>query len=153
VVDPGVAPPPVLRRRWRRRAVVIAAALAVVATVAGVVVWRASTAEPESPEQVVEQFITADQRHDWAASWDLLCRSDRREVGSLDDWVHAKEATMAAAGGDFADIPFVVLGSRARSDSGRQSYAVDFGMTRDGETSRQQLLVVEEDDGLRVCSG
>lgn len=154
VVDPGLPadPPPAVPTPRRRRGLLIGAAvLAVAATAAGVVTYRALASEPESPLGTAEAFFGAEQRHDWLASWDLLCHSEQRAVGSLERWISVKEATVATPGQDYADVTVIVSGARLRPGSAPPSYLVDFWVGDGADMHPQQMLVVEEDGGLRVC--
>ena len=153
VVDAIPAPFPHDRRRRRRLLLIGVAVLATAVATGGVVTSHASSTRPDSPPEVVEQFLAADQRHDWAASWALLCRTQQLEVGSFERYVRVKDETMVSAGLDPADVSVTVAGARERPGSVPRSYLVTFWVGRDGETLRQEMLVVEQDGEFRVCGG
>ncbi|MGX5653287.1 Rv0361 family membrane protein, partial [Geodermatophilus nigrescens] len=151
VVDAIPSPAPPGRRR-RRGLLAGAVLLAVVALVGGVVASSVLGSRPDSPSEVVEQYLTADQRHDWTASWALLCSVEQEAAGSFEAYVRVKDATMATTGVDVADITVVVGGARPWPDT-PASYLVTFWMEHDGQMRREEMAVVEQDGGFRVCGG
>ena len=120
-------------------------------TAAGVLTYRGLTSGPDTPREAAEAFVSANQRYDWRASWELLCHAEQLEQGPLDRYVRAQEAA-AAMVRPFRDGLTVAIG-QARPDgrSSPQSYLVDVHLSRADETHRAELVVVEEDDGFRAC--
>ncbi|MGY1653331.1 hypothetical protein [Geodermatophilus sp. SYSU D01119] len=151
VVDAVPAPPPPGHRRRRRGLLVTAAVLAVAAVIGGVVARRVLGSRPDSPSEVVQHYLAADQRHDWRASWALVCSADREAIGSLEQYVNGKDGMMAVLGRDIADVTVVVGGTRPRTDSTSRSYLVTVWIGHDGRMHREALGVVEEDGEYRVC--
>ncbi|TFV62250.1 hypothetical protein E4P41_07720 [Geodermatophilus sp. DF01-2] len=129
-----------------------ATVLATVATLAGVVTHRAPTSGPDSPREVVEAFVTAGLSHDWRASWELLCRSEQLELGSLDRYVFVQEAAAAMLGRPDNEGTTVVVGAaRPYAYVDREARLVEVQLARADETHEMQLVVVREDDGFRAC--
>jgi hypothetical protein len=149
------APPPVAPQPHRRRTrlvVIAAAVLAVLATVAGVFAQRTLASGPDSPQDVAETFMSAALRHDWRASWDLLCRSAQLDYGSVDRYVMVKAGAAALIGwSDTRGVTATVGEARPHGGSGPPSYVLDVQLSRAGETHDVQLIVVQEDDEFRVC--
>ncbi len=125
--------------------------LAVAATAAGLVTHRALASDPDSPREVAEQFMAANQRDDRRASWELLCHAEQVELGPLDRYVRIKDAAVATVGPFDADLTVRVDEVRPHGRSSPQSYVVDVELSRDGETHHQELFVVQVDGGFRVC--
>jgi hypothetical protein len=76
---PPAAPGPIRRRS--RLLLVGAAVLAVAATAAGVLTYRALGSGPDTPREAAEAFVSAHQRYEWRAAWELLCNSEQLEQG------------------------------------------------------------------------
>ncbi len=151
---PDAPPPPAApgpNGRRSRLLVIGAAALAVAATAAGVLTHRALGSGPDTPREAAEAFVSAHQRYEWRAAWELLCNSEQLEQGPLDRYIRTQEAA-AAMVRPFRDGLTVAIG-QARPDgrSSPQSYLVDVHLSRADETHRAELVVVQEDDGFRAC--
>ncbi|MEX5718598.1 hypothetical protein [Geodermatophilus maliterrae] len=125
--------------------------VAVVAVVTGIVTHRALTSWPDSPEEVAEAFLAANQRHDREASWELLCHSERLRFGALADWIWTQEAAVAVVGPLDDGLTITVGEARPDGRSSPQSYVVDVQLARADERHRLEVLVMEEDGGFRAC--
>jgi hypothetical protein len=151
---PGAFPPPAApgpNRRRSRLLLVGAAVLAVAAAAAGVLTYRGFTSGPDTPREAAEAFVSAHQRYEWRAAWELLCNSEQLEQGPLDRYIRTQEAA-AAMVRPFKDGLTVTIGE-ARPDgrSSPQSYLVDVQQSRGNQSHRTELVVVAEDGGFRAC--
>ena len=152
---PDAPPPPAApgsNGRRNRLLLVGAAVLAVAATVAGVLTHRALGSGPDTPQEAAEAFLSAGLRQDWRATWELLCRGEQLEYGSVDSYLMVREAAAAIVGSSNTEDVTVSVGEArpsAHSESG--SWVVDAQLTRAGELHDLRLVVVAEDDGLRAC--
>jgi len=130
-----------------------AAVLLVAAAVAGVLVHRTVTADPGTPQETAEAFMTAGLRQDWRASWELLCRPERLEHGSVDRYVLVKAAAAAMIGMSDEGVTVSVREARPYPDAGPEAHLVEVRLARADETHDLQLVVVEEDGDWRACGG
>ena len=151
VVDPTAAPPPAPGRRRRRLVLVGAAVVALTATATGLVLWRALDTAADTPQAVAEAFLTANERHDWAAFWELLCHSERERLGSLAMWSDVQELDAEIRGPSLADETVTVHRVRLDERSSPPSFLVDLEHDTGVAVYFDTLLVVEEADGLRAC--
>ncbi|RBY80549.1 hypothetical protein DQ238_08150 [Geodermatophilus sp. TF02-6] len=156
-MTPGwYAPPPDTGRHdggsGRRRTILVVAGvvLAVLGSGAAVLGVRA-LGEPDTPQEAAEAFLTANQRYDWRASWELLCHSEQAGHGSLDHYIRTQDAAIAAVGPLDDGLTVTVGAARPNGHSTPQSYVVDMVLSRGGESERSEMLVVEEDGGFRAC--
>jgi hypothetical protein len=132
--------------------VLAAAVLAAVATVAGVLTHRGLTSGPDTPREAAEAFMSAGLQYDWRTSWELLCRSEQLDRGSLDRYTMVKEAAAAVIGRpDNAGMTVTVGEARPFEGPELEAYVVDVQLARGDETHDMQLVVVAEDDGFRAC--
>ncbi|SHG42929.1 hypothetical protein SAMN05444351_2614 [Geodermatophilus nigrescens] len=125
--------------------------LAFVAVAGGAVTWRVLTAGPDTPQELVEEYLSARQSYDWVASWELICHSEQAANGPIDRYIRLQDAAVATTGPLNDGLTFRVAGVRANGSTAPQSHVVDVEFRRDDETHRMALLVVEEGGGLRVC--
>ena len=139
-------------RRRTRLLLIGAAVLAVGAMVAGVLTHRGLTTGPDdTPREAVENFLTANQRYDWRAAWELLCHTEQLERGPLDRYIRTQDAAVAVVGPLNDGLTITVGGARPNGRSSPPSYVVDVQLARAGDTHRMEMLAVEEDDGFRAC--
>jgi hypothetical protein len=139
------------RTSRRRNLLAGGTVLALVVLMAGITAWLTFTDAHRSPRAVAEAFLAANQRHDWSASWDLLCAGERRAYGSLDNWSSWHD--LAAESLAPFDEGLTATVSTVRPDTGSRprSYVVDVELARGSSFSVETLLVVEEDGDFRAC--
>ncbi|WNV74139.1 hypothetical protein [Geodermatophilus sp. DSM 44513] len=128
-----------------------AAVLLVAAAVAGVVVHQTVTANPGTPQETAEAFMSAGLRQDWRASWELLCGPERLDHGSVDRYLLVKGATAAMVGMSDERVTVSAGDARPHPDAGPEAHLVEVRLARAGETHDLQLVVVEEDGDWRAC--
>ncbi len=152
VVDP-IPPAPAFGPHRPRRPLVLlgAAVLAVAATVAGIVTWQVRTSVPDSPEEVAEAYFAAHERFDWPASWELLCRRERAPYGGLAQWIRSHDLAIELVDSSDDELTYSIGDVRPSGRSSPESYVVDVELGMAGVTRQLELLVVEEDGGLRAC--
>ncbi len=151
VVDPTAPPPPAPGRRRRRGVLVGAAVVALTATATGLVLWRALDTRADTPQAVAEAFLTAEERHDWAASWELLCRSDQLRHESFATFSDVQDRRVEIRNPALEGETVTVEGVRPDERSARPSYVVDLKHDLGAAVYFDTLLVVEEDGDYRVC--
>ena len=145
--DPGT-------RAWRRRNLVAGrSVVTVVALVAGIAAWLAMSSDTRSPRAVAEAFLAANERHDWPASWDLLCAGERRAYGSLDRWSDRHDLVVESLPPFDEGLTTSVGTVRPEAGSTPGAYVVDVHLARGSSFSIEPLLVVEEDGDFRACGG
>jgi hypothetical protein len=150
-----LVPPPrpdVGDRAWRRRNLVAGGTvLAVVALAAGIAASLTFASATRSPRAVAEAFVAANLRYDWRTSWELVCDRMQDEYGTVERWSRGHDEAIA---GPLTDGVTVDVGDiRPHGVSTPQYHDVEIRLSRGDETHLQQLLVVEEDGGYRVCGG
>ena len=123
----------------------------VAATVVGVAAHLVLAPGPRSPQAVAEAFLTANERHDWAASWALLCRSEQEQVGSLAMWSDVQDLDAQIRGPWVADETTTVHRVRVDERSSPPSFLVDLEHDTGTAVYFDTLLVVEEAGDLRAC--
>lgn len=121
-------------------------------TAAGVLTYRGATSGPDTPQEAAEAFMSAGLRHDWRASWELLCRSEQLEHGSVDRYVMVKQGAAALVGWSEPGGATVSVGeARPHTRIESRAWLVDVQLARAGEIHDMQLVVVEEAGGPRAC--
>lgn len=95
--------------------------------------------------------MSAYQRHDWRASWELLCHSRQLELGPVDRYIRLQEAAAAMVEPFTAGATTTVGEARPNGRSSPQSHVVDLIRFRAGESHRAELVVVEEQGDFRAC--
>ncbi|GAB3316178.1 hypothetical protein GCM10027451_32610 [Geodermatophilus aquaeductus] len=149
--DVAVAPPPVHPRRRRRIRIAGAAVVAVVLVTAGVAAWLTFTDAHRSPRAVAEAFLTANERHDWAASWELLCRSEQLRHESFAMWSDVQDLRVEIRSPALEGETVTVEDVRPNERSARPSYVIDLEHDLGSAVYFDTLLVVEEDGEYRAC--
>jgi hypothetical protein len=110
---------------------------------------------PRTPDRVAQDFVEARFDGDWRAAWEMLCRPVRESVAYAtfverfeyvnDYYVMPSDVDVTAGDVRVApgpNGPALTVDVRVTSDErNRENWAID-----------AELLVVEEDGGLRVCS-
>jgi hypothetical protein len=149
---PPTAPDP--DRRRTRLVVIAAAVLVTAAAVAGVLTHRTPLPDPgpDSPTDAAEAFVTAGLRHDWRASWELLCRSEQHERGPFDRYVSVQEtASLVIGRPDDAGTTVRVGTAHPYTYVDLEAHLVELQLTRAGQTHEMHLVVVREEEGFRAC--
>jgi len=140
--DPG-------RRRHNRTAA--ATVLAAVLLSAGTVAWLTVTDAHRSPRAVAEAFLTAHERHDWATTWDLLCRSEQLRHESFAEFSEGLDLLVELGGPAPEAETVAVEDVRPDERSARRAYVVDIEHDLGSAVYVDALLVVEEDGEYRAC--
>ncbi|MGY1812858.1 hypothetical protein [Blastococcus sp. SYSU D00820] len=108
----------------------------------GVALLLVFTGGPGSPREAVEDYLAAGNERDWPAAYDLLCRAEQREAGSLREYVEASEESVLSR------FEYEV-GAFGPVES--QGWGVQVSVRFEGESSDAEILVVEESGDYRVC--
>jgi hypothetical protein len=147
----AVAPPAVDPGRRRRNRTAAATVVAVVLVTAGVAAWLTFTDAHRSPRAVAEAFLTANERHDWATSWELLCRTEQLRHESFAVWSELQDLRVEIRSPALEAETVTVEDVRPNERSARPSYIVDLEHDLGSAVYFDTLLVVEEDGEYRTC--
>ena len=147
----AAAPPAADPGRRRRSRTAAATVFAVVLLTAGTVAWLTFTDAHRSPRAVAEAFLTANERHDWAASWELLCHSEQVRHESFAVFSEVQDLLVEIRSPAVEAETVTVEDVRPDERSARPSYVVDLEHDLGSAVYSDALLVVEEDGEYRAC--
>ena len=112
---------------------------------------RGGGSAPLSPRGTVEAFLATAFSGDHATHWDLLCREEQRAVGPRGQYIEQLATTAKASDRDDL-FHGDVRGVRAAEPPHEDGFVVEvLFSSADGPAFVEEVLVIREDGGLRVC--